>query len=211
MTNLYFDKEFTGLWQGTTPISLGIVDKDNHFFYAEFTDYDKEQCDDFINDEVINNTLFLCVDDDKRADVLASLSDGLDDSSVIMYGTKDEISTVLNNWLAAYNDDIQFISDVEQYDMVLLIDIITDGGSSLDLPKFINYDCINLNTFIAIKNKCSIKEAADVIREDIVDIDIIKDILGVDEPMKHNSLWDAVVIKEICAKYKDMSGGYLLW
>jgi hypothetical protein len=211
MENIYYDSEFTGLHNGTTPISIGLTTKDNHFFYAEFTDCDVSQFDKFILDEVIANTIFLSQPEKDREDILNNLQDGLDDDSVMMYGTVAEVTIVLNEWLANFKDDIQFISDVDQYDMVVIIDILTNYGSSLDLPKFICADCININTFIAMNNKSSIKEAFDVCREDLVDIDKVKGALGVDEPMKHNSLWDAVVIKDICENYKDIPGGYLLW
>ena len=38
---LFFDCEMTELHRGSTLISLGIVDENNRYFYAEFTDYDK--------------------------------------------------------------------------------------------------------------------------------------------------------------------------
>lgn len=48
MTKLFFDFEFTGLRQNTTPISLGVYAENGHTFYAEFTDYDKDQIDDWL-------------------------------------------------------------------------------------------------------------------------------------------------------------------
>ena len=42
---LFLDTEFTGLHKDTTLISLALVDKQNRYFYAEFTDYDKYQVD----------------------------------------------------------------------------------------------------------------------------------------------------------------------
>ena len=52
---LFFDMEFTGLHKETTPISLGIVSEDGKTFYAEFTDYDESQCNDWIKENVIYN------------------------------------------------------------------------------------------------------------------------------------------------------------
>ena len=46
--NLYFDTEFTGLHKDTTLISLGIISEDNRTFYAEFSDYNKSQVDNWI-------------------------------------------------------------------------------------------------------------------------------------------------------------------
>lgn len=50
---VFFDTEFTGLHKNTTLISLGCVDENGRTFYAEFTDYDKSQVDDWINENVI--------------------------------------------------------------------------------------------------------------------------------------------------------------
>lgn len=45
MKKIFFDSEFTGLHQNTTLISIGLISDDNNCFYAEFTDYDKNQLD----------------------------------------------------------------------------------------------------------------------------------------------------------------------
>ena len=52
---LFMDEEFTGLRKGTTLISLGIVAEDGRKFYAEFCDYDRTKCDDWILENVISN------------------------------------------------------------------------------------------------------------------------------------------------------------
>ena len=54
MTKLFFDTEFTGLHQNTTLISLGIVAESGQTFYAEFTDYDDFNCDEWIKKNVIS-------------------------------------------------------------------------------------------------------------------------------------------------------------
>jgi hypothetical protein len=38
-TKIFFDTEFTGLHQGTTLISIGLISECGKTFYAEFTDY----------------------------------------------------------------------------------------------------------------------------------------------------------------------------
>ena len=55
---LFFDTEFTGLHQHTTLISLGIVSEHGDKFYAEFIDYDKNQVNEWIRENVINNLKF---------------------------------------------------------------------------------------------------------------------------------------------------------
>ena len=53
-TKVYFDCEFTGLHQNTTLISIGLVSERGNYFYAEFTDYNKDQVNDWIREEEIN-------------------------------------------------------------------------------------------------------------------------------------------------------------
>jgi len=52
-TKIFFDTEFTGLHQNTTLISLGMISECGKTFYAEFTDYDKSQVDDWIRENVV--------------------------------------------------------------------------------------------------------------------------------------------------------------
>ena len=54
---IFFDTEFTGLHKDTTLISIGLVSQDGKQFYAEFTDYDGKQVGDWIQENVIRNTL----------------------------------------------------------------------------------------------------------------------------------------------------------
>ena len=55
-SRLFYDSEFTGLHQHTTLISLALVSEEGPEFYAEFSDYAKEQCDDWIMQHVIGHT-----------------------------------------------------------------------------------------------------------------------------------------------------------
>ena len=48
MRKIFFDTEFTGLHQNTTLVSIGLVSDEGERFYAELTDYDETQCDDWI-------------------------------------------------------------------------------------------------------------------------------------------------------------------
>ena len=52
---VFFDTEFTGLHQNTTLISIGMVAEDGQAsFYAEFTDYDQSQIDDWLQSNVVD-------------------------------------------------------------------------------------------------------------------------------------------------------------
>lgn len=184
---LFFDMEFTGLRQNTTPISLGIVSEDGKKFYAEFTDYDESQCNDWIKENVIKNL--------KLSGMGVGVSDTDENPPLrIVMGDKRYIRQEANEWLRKFNK-IQFVSDVFHYDFVLLIDLLTNGETALDLPKNISTVCHDLNMDIARYFGVSDCEAFDMSREQIMnDLCGPEDIVAGD---KHNSLYDAEVIKAI--------------
>lgn len=129
---LYYDFEFTGLHQGTTPISLGIVDENNRAFYAEFTDYDKDQIDPWLEEHVLANL---------------TISKGIVFKSPLIQqvvGTKKKIAGYLLNWLAEY-DSVQMVGDCQGYDQVLLCELF---GGAMNLPKKINYIFLDLATML---------------------------------------------------------------
>lgn len=182
---LFFDMEFTGLHKNTTPISIGIVSEDGKRFYAEFTDYDESQCDDWIKENVTSELLH---DTEKWYEGIADRQ---------IHGIKKIISYGLKDWLQQF-DGIQFVSDVCHYDFVLLIDLLTNGGTALDLPDNISAVCHDLNMDIARHYNVSDREAFDMSREQIM-FDVCNGGVFVDAD-KHNSLYDANVIKAIYEK-----------
>lgn len=177
---IFFDTEFTGLHKNTTLISIGLVDENNRSFYAEFTDYDKLQVDDWINEHVINNLVLAPYYNPNH------LFEKL--GYMLIYGDKQYVKKSLEKWLSVY-DNVEFVSDVCHYDMVLLIDLF---GTAFDLPKHINPACHDINQDIARYYELTETEAFDYSREKILDNCDIKI-----EGDKHNSLYDAKVIKEI--------------
>ena len=80
---IYFDTEFTGLHKNTTLISIGLIDEVGRSFYAEFSDYDKYQCDDWIKENVWANLIYK---DHKWTDEIADTH---------VHGTKEEIAKEL--------------------------------------------------------------------------------------------------------------------
>jgi len=179
---LFFDTEFTGLYKGTTLVSLGIIAEDGKKFYAEFTDYDKTQCDDWIKKNVITNTVI------GGNNTLYELHQNMK-NLIVSVGTKKQIRSELLKWLQQYAD-IQFLSDVSHYDFVLLIDIF---GGAFDLPGNVSAACHDINQDIAKHYGISDREAFDKSREDIV-----SELCGQQiEGEKHNALYDAEVIKAI--------------
>lgn len=180
--NLYFDTEFTGLHKDTTLVSIGIVAENGKRFYAEFADYDENQCDDWIRENVLKRTIL------GENDTLAKRL-GEDNDTTVILGSKLDIRYELGEWLKQF-DNIQFVSDVSHYDFVLMIDIF---GTAFDLPKHVSAACHDINQDIARHYEISEKEAFDKSREDIV-AELCGGFIAGD---KHNALYDAEVIKAI--------------
>lgn len=181
---IFFDTEFTGLRKNTTLISIGMITDDGRTFYAEFTDYNKEQCDSWIIENVISKLIH------KKPEVWET---ELADRQV--YGTFCECRYALMDWLQQFDEEIQFISDVSHYDFILLIDLISGGNTAFNIPQNINPSCHDINQDIALFYKISEREAFDKYREDIL-MDF-NELYGVNivEGRKHNSLYDAKVIR----------------
>ena len=183
---IFFDCEFTGLHKNTTLISIGIVSEDDRTFYAEFIDYDGNQVDDWVRDNVIS---FLQYNGDKMRHVSnRSLStDGKVRSySIELSDTFGVVRGELISWLRQF-DSVEFISDVCHYDMVLLVDLIGSTDDFRYCPA-----CHDINQDISRYYGISLAEAFDKSREEILD-SFNHDILG----NKHNSMYDAKVIKAI--------------
>lgn len=174
---VFFDTEFTGLHKNTTLISIGLVDEDGRTFYAEFLGYDSNQVDDWIQENVIAH---LNLGNYEHY--------GFFKDNTTVCGNKEFIKKHLENWLSKY-DEVELISDCCHYDMVLFIDIF---GGAFDIPKQVNPACHDINQDIAKYCHISEREAFDYSREKILKFSNIN-ING----DKHNSLYDAKVIKEI--------------
>jgi len=179
---VFFDTEFTGLHKNTTLISIGLVTQDNQKLYAELTDYDKSQVDDWIKENVIAKLkLTSYLDENKR---LLSQVDNITNVA----GEKAFVANCIRNWLEAFNTPVQLVSDVCHYDMVLFIDLF---GSAFDLPEFISPVCHDINQDIAQYLGISEKEAFNISREDFAAGDKY-----IDNTEKHTALFDAEIIKK---------------
>lgn len=185
---VFFDTEFTGLHKNTTLISIGLVNEYNETFYAEFTDYDESQCDDWIKENVINNLQFNNMTNDEWAETYIVDQD----QHTRVKGDKEFVKYHLEKWLTRYDEEVQLISDVSHYDMVLFIDIF---GSAFDIPDNVCASCHDINQDIAGFYDITESRAFDISREKI-----IKDSGYEIDGEKHNSLYDAKVIRAIYSK-----------
>lgn len=184
MKKIFFDCEFTGLHQNTTLISIGLVADCGKTFYAEFNDYDKNQIDEWIEKNIINKLKF-----NDRSVVYNS------PTVMTNVGLKKDtlgVRTQLNRWLAQFEEMIEMWSDCLAYDWVLFCQL---WGHALKVPEDIYYIPFDICTLFKIKGI-----DPDVNREDFVGN--IAWLAGEEE--KHNSLWDALIIK---ACYEKLIGG----
>lgn len=194
MTKLFFDTEFTGLHQKTTLISIGIVSDGGKTFYAEFTDYDKSQIDDWLQKNVISNLLMTdkitasCSswehwESDKGGYENAldfELSDK-DMSNFRCIGSSAMIKNRLEKWLSQF-DEIQMWSDCLAYDWVLFNNI---WGHAFKIPKNVYYIPFDICPVLLDKTG-----NADISREEYSEMTETENGLK-----KHNALWDAYVIR----------------
>lgn len=169
---IYFDTEFTGLHKGTTLVSIGLVDETNRSFYAELTDYDSNQLDHWLKENVIAKLLF----NHCNPFYIAT------PSHTSIKGNKTEVRSALTEWLSDYKQIILH-SDCLMYDMVLFNDI---WGSSFDVPKQISYIPIDLCSIMYYKG---------------IDPDVNRfEFLGLESTNQHNALVDAKIIKSCFEK-----------
>ena len=186
-TKLFFDTEFTGLHKDTSLISIGIVSEYGDKFYAEFSDYKKEQADSWIKENIISNLKY------NSSDRFLSIS--CLDKKYIYYvkGSVDEIKHQLINWILNIyrNHDfkkLEFWSDCLSWDWVLFVDIF---GSSFDLPFYIYPYPMDIVTMFRERN---------------IDPDVNREyfVYKEDKNGKHNALFDAEVIRDCYYLLKSM-------
>jgi hypothetical protein len=169
---LFFDCEFTGLHKNTNLISIGIIDENNKEIYCEFTDYDKNQINEWLQLNVIDNL----VNDPEKA----------------IIGTKSYIrENILKILKERKYDNIQWVSDVCHYDFVLLIDLLY--GNALHMPINVSAACYDINQLMAEKMNISLKDSFNLNRESLITIP--------SQVRKHNALYDAKIIKLLYDKF----------
>lgn len=202
--NIYFDTEFTGLVPNTTLISLGCITEYGEKFYAEFTDFDESLCDDWIKENVIKN-LYL-KKDPNSVSALVKYDSRTRDAYV--KGDSRQVLKYFKVWLedleGRYPNDtkrIQFVSDVCHYDFYLLCNLF---GGAFSLPEYVNPVCYDIcqdicprvvkdGEFLWYADMDDMYTAFDISREEVC-----KKVSGkLPEGKKHNSLYDAEVIKAI--------------
>lgn len=177
-TKVFFDTEFTGLHKNTTLISIGLVSDNNKVFYAELVDYDKSQLDDWLKENVIKNLKY------SNECEFGSYFNG----NVYLKCDKNKLKKELTEWFKQFKN-IDIWSDCLSYDWVLFNDIF---GDAFSIPKNIYYIPFDICTMLKLTGI-----NPDISREEFISNSAF---LKNNKLEKHNSLFDAKVIKEIYTK-----------
>lgn len=123
MTRIFFDTEFTGLHQGTTLISIGMIAEDGRELYCELNDYDKNQVDDWLKDNVIAK---------------------LHNTNSI---NTEQLRKTIEGFIEPY-DKVEMWSDCLSYDWVLFCQIF---GHAFNIPKNVYYVPFDIATLFKMK------------------------------------------------------------
>ena len=197
MLKVYFDTEFTGLFQGAELISIGLVDEYGCNFYAEFNDFNKDAVGEWVKENVIakliqNKYNGFRFSDDPRYMRLYNAN-----KFQVPRALKTYFKYILKD---SGEDYIQLVSDVCYYDMVLFQGIF---GGAFSVPKYVSPVCHDINTDLAQYLGIHEKEAFDLSRinccKDLREKALLKvpeDVIY-DSNAQHNALLDARLIKGI--------------
>ena len=131
---VFFDTEFTGLHQDTTLISIGLIAENGKTFYGQFSDYDREQVDGWIKENVIGN-------------LPATPQELYATADMVFYGCREQVASGLKTWLSQF-DEVEMWSDCLSYDWVLFNQLF---GHAFDIPDNVYYIPFDICTLFKIK------------------------------------------------------------
>ena len=129
-TKLFMDMEFTGLHQNTTLISISLLPENNFVgesYYAELNDYDENQVDDWIQENVIGNlNQYIAIN-------------------------KERLKFELISYFAEFESkgiEVEIWGDCLAYDWVLFCEIF---GGALSIPRNVYYIPFDICTLFELK------------------------------------------------------------
>jgi hypothetical protein len=179
MVKVFFDTEFTGLHQGTTLVSIGLIAETGETFYAELTDYDESQVDNWIRENVISK-LYLTGSHPHLI------------SAIAIKGDKNVVGAELERWLDQF-DKVEMWSDCLSYDWVLFCQL---WGHAFGIPKNIYYIPFDICTLFKREGI-----DPDISREEFTGT--MTNVIAINN--KHNALYDAQVIKMCYDKLRTLA------
>ena len=164
-------------------MSLGLVSYDgSHEFYAEFTDYDSSQLDDWLREHILGNF------------TLSEMKDPYFEAKGNQRLFKGEAEWVvshpkgLKSWLKSFGEKIAFASSGNTYDWVLFRSLLGVKYKE-DLPEYIDGWSMDVISLFRWEGHIPGGE------------DFKEDFIGVqDRSKKHNALVDAHVASDLYLK-----------
>ena len=172
-TKIFFDTEFTDLHQNTTLISIGLISETGQTFYAELTDYDKSQIDEWLQTNVIDNLTLTSRENMQHTK----------DTHISVKCDTSNLKGFLTQWFEQFGE-VEIWSDCLSYDWVLFNQIF---GHAFNIPKNVYYIPFDICTLFYAKGI-----DADISREAFAEMS--------EGSKKHNALWDAKVIRQCFVK-----------
>ena len=181
-TKIFFDTEFTGLHQNTTLISIGLISECGKTFYAELTDYDKSQIDEWLETNVISNLKL------KVPNEIQEVIHTVYGEHHTVCSNTEWLKKELGFWLEQFGE-VEIWSDCLSYDWVLFNQIF---GHAFNIPKNVYYIPFDICTLFYAKGI-----DADISREAFAEMS--------EGSQKHNALWDAKVIRQCFVKLQGVA------
>jgi len=165
---VFFDTEFTGLHQNTTLISIGCVSEGDDKFYAELTDYDHSQVDEFVQCNVLPHL--------RRGSDTTPRKTG-DHHDMFVVDNRRYVAMYLEEWLSDY-PVVEMWGDCSAYDWTLFCQLF---GGACGIPQNVSYIPRDLATLFEARG---------------IDPDVDRwQFAGLTTESKHNALVDAIAIR----------------
>ena len=137
--NYFFDCEFCESPGKLVFISMAMIRGDGESIYVESKDFDEDDADDWVKDNVFPHLKWRFKEDPETPVVT---KDGHTD----VFGTNDEIAAELNKFLSKERDDSPvFWSYYADYDWVAFCQLF---GSMVNLPKHFPMYCKDLKQYL---------------------------------------------------------------
>lgn len=176
---IFLDTEFTGLHQHAGLISLGLAAGHGRVFYAELTDFDRAQANEWV-----------------VANVLPALSGDLPPAAtadtggpeVFVSGARADVAAALRRWFGQFGGrhSVEIWADVLAWDWVLFCELF---GGPFGLPEQIHYIPRDLSTLLALRGT-----DPDTTREELGRVAWSHPVLRLE---KHHALYDALLEQSV--------------
>jgi hypothetical protein len=173
---IFFDTEFTGLFQGADLLSIGLMAEDGQSFYCESLTYDLQAArgNEFVATHVLPALMQNQPDVPRGPLYSGSLETGY-------IGAIWQVGDAVLRFLQRFDTRLEMWSDCYAYDWVLFCEL---WGGALKIPAGIYYIPFDLSTLLWACHY-----------DPDVDREVFAGLTDHPEKRKHHALWDAKVIK----------------